>query len=103
MINLKIGGKIKNLRGERGWSQEQLAEKVGVRQAAIAQWENNTEPVPDKHIIKIAELFGVMPYDIDEKMIILNHFPKEIIRWLQESDNQDMIDKVKQLYHESVK
>ncbi len=35
----QIGGRIKDVRQERGWTQEELAQKVGVSRSAVAQWE----------------------------------------------------------------
>ncbi|MBI2308770.1 MAG: helix-turn-helix transcriptional regulator [Rhodocyclales bacterium] len=45
---MKIGLRIKNLREERGYSQGELARRVGVTQPTVSDWENNkTEPTVD--------------------------------------------------------
>ena len=36
---MDVSSKIKSLRTERGWSQEQMAEKLGVSRQAITKWE----------------------------------------------------------------
>lgn len=54
-----IGMNIRLLRKKHKWSQEQLAEKVGVSRQTVAKWENE-EVLPD--ILKgktIAELFQI--------------------------------------------
>lgn len=50
---------LKELRIERGLSQQQLAAKLGQSQSAIAKWElSKTEPTASA-IIKVAKFFGV--------------------------------------------
>ncbi|MBW7901686.1 MAG: helix-turn-helix transcriptional regulator [Rhodocyclaceae bacterium] len=45
---MKIGLRIKKLREERGYSQGELARRVGVTQPTVSDWENNrTEPTVD--------------------------------------------------------
>ena len=56
---MTVGEKILNLRKARGWSQEELAEQVGVTRQAVSRWEAGTaKPDADK-IIAICDLFGV--------------------------------------------
>lgn len=56
---MTIGEKILNMRKARGWSQEDLAEQVGVSRQAVSRWESGTaKPDADK-IIAICDLFGV--------------------------------------------
>ena len=56
---MTIGDKILNLRKARGWSQEELAEQVGVTRQAVSRWESGSaKPDADK-IVDICELFGV--------------------------------------------
>ena len=56
---MTIGEKILNMRKARGWSQEELAERVGVSRQAVSRWESGTaKPDADK-IIAICDLFGV--------------------------------------------
>jgi transcriptional regulator with XRE-family HTH domain len=35
-----MGERIKTLREEKGWSQSELARRVGVERAAVSQWES---------------------------------------------------------------
>lgn len=56
---MTMGEKILNMRKARGWSQEELAERVGVTRQAVSRWEQGSaKPDADK-IISICELFGV--------------------------------------------
>ena len=54
-----MADKIIILRKKNGWSQEELAEKMGVSRQSVSKWEG-AQSVPDlKKILQLAELFGV--------------------------------------------
>lgn len=54
-----MADKIIILRKKNGWSQEELAEKIGVSRQSVSKWEG-AQSVPDlKKILQLAELFGV--------------------------------------------
>ena len=54
-----LADKITELRKKRGWSQEELAEKVDVTRQSVSKWESaQSTPDLDK-ILKLAEIFEV--------------------------------------------
>lgn len=54
-----LGKRIASLRKEKGLTQEQLAEKVGVSAQAVSKWENDIS-CPDITLLPLlADLFGV--------------------------------------------
>lgn len=54
-----LADKIMTLRKSRGWSQEELAEKLDISRQSVSKWENGTSiPEIDK-ILALSELFGV--------------------------------------------
>ena len=54
-----LADKITELRKKNGWSQEELADKLGVSRQSISKWES-AQSVPDmSRILKMSELFGV--------------------------------------------
>ncbi len=56
---MTLGAKIQTLRKQRGMSQEQLAEALGVSRQAVSKWEAE-QSVPDiDKIISICDYFGV--------------------------------------------
>ena len=60
---MNIGKKIKQYRAQYAYTQEQLADKLGVSAQAVSKWENNSA-MPDITLLPaLAEIFGV---SIDE-------------------------------------
>lgn len=56
---MTLGQRINKLRTERKWSQEKLAEAVGVSRQAVSKWELD-EAVPDvSNIISLSKIFNV--------------------------------------------
>ena len=56
---MKIGNRIKELRKQRGITQEQLANSIGISFQAVSKWENNLA-LPDISLAPIlASYFGV--------------------------------------------
>ncbi len=54
-----LADKIINERKKNGWSQEELAEKLGVSRQSVSKWEG-AQAIPDlQKILKLSELFGV--------------------------------------------
>lgn len=61
---MKFGDKLIELRKKNGYSQEELAEKLGVSRQSVSKWEsNNTYPETDK-IVQIANLFDCSMDDL---------------------------------------
>lgn len=55
---MTLGNKLSRLRKQNNYTQEQLAEVLGVSRQAISKWESDvTYPETDK-LIRISELFG---------------------------------------------
>lgn len=56
---MNFSDKFCALRGQSGYSQEQLAEKIGVSRQAVSKWESG-EALPETgKIIQISDFFGV--------------------------------------------
>ena len=56
---MTLGEKILKLRKARGWSQEDLAGRIGVTRQALSRWESDGA-VPDTvNVVQMADLFGV--------------------------------------------
>mgnify|MGYP002518671528 CR=1 FL=1 len=54
-----MSDKIIENRKKNGWSQEELADRLGVSRQSVSKWEG-AQAVPDmKKIIQMSEIFGV--------------------------------------------
>ena len=54
-----LADKIIDLRKKAGWSQEELADKLGVSRQSVSKWEG-AQSIPDMNkILQLSELFGV--------------------------------------------
>ena len=54
-----LADKIIENRKKNGWSQEELADRLGVSRQSVSKWES-TQAVPDmKKIVQLSEVFGV--------------------------------------------
>ena len=54
-----LADKIIENRKKNGWSQEELANRLGVSRQSVSKWES-AQAVPDlKKILQLAEVFGV--------------------------------------------
>lgn len=59
MDQTKIGMFLKKLRNEKGLTQEQLAESIGVSSRSVSRWENGVNMPDLSLVIEMAKLFNV--------------------------------------------
>lgn len=55
----EIGKRIKELRSELGLSQAQLAEKIGVAQNTVAQYESGKSKISIDVLVNLAKVFEI--------------------------------------------
>ena len=53
-----IGRNIRYLRKQSGYSQEQLARKLGITQGSVSQWEQERSTPDTPMLVKLAQIFG---------------------------------------------
>lgn len=51
--------KLLRLRRSRGWTQEELADKIDVTRQALSKWESGAALPDTKNVVALANLFGV--------------------------------------------
>ena len=54
-----LADKIAALRKKNGWSQEELAEQLGVTRQSISKWESAGATPDLERILMMARIFGV--------------------------------------------
>jgi transcriptional regulator with XRE-family HTH domain len=59
-----FGEKIRTIRELRGFSQENVAAKLGIAQNAYSRIETNQTKLDSKMLVKLAEVLEVSPMDI---------------------------------------
>lgn len=59
-----VGKNIKELREEKGYTQKELASKIGVSQGAVYFWEKEINEPTAGYIVKMASIFGVSVDDL---------------------------------------
>ena len=71
-----LGGLVCDQRKQRGWSQTQLAQKVGVSRLWISQLENGKETVEFRLVLKTLRALDLM---LDVSKLAKNPFPGELL------------------------
>lgn len=61
-----FGKRVRTLRDEKGWSQEELAERIGVHRTYLGGIERGHRNVALKNIDKIAKAFELRLSDLFE-------------------------------------
>ena len=101
-----VGEKIADLRKERGLTQENLAETIGVSSQAISKWENNvTMPdimllplIADTLGVTIDDLFGIK-HKVCEKAIPIEETPiavyDQILNTMWNMDGDNPAERIK--------
>ena len=77
-----IGMNLKALRKAKGYSQEEVAEKINVSRQSVAKWENE-ESIPD--VIKCSELANLYEISLDELDTI--KYPLKRNRQIRRTEN----------------
>lgn len=107
---LTFGLRLKTLRESKGYTQEQLGNKIGVRKQTISNWENENVLPSIEQVIKIADIFNctldymfsrVEEYKVntkgldDEQINILVSIIKEFNKYneLKELDDKTILSK----------
>lgn len=57
-MNAEIAARLQRLRKQCGFSQEELAEKIGVSRQAVSKWERGESSPEIENLIALAKLYG---------------------------------------------
>jgi len=66
-----LGDMIHNLRRRKGWTQQQLAERIGTNYSHISKWERGDHIPSEDYLPKLSEALSV-PLDIIKRQIIID-------------------------------
>ena len=74
-MNALLGGRIKALRTAKNYTQEQVAEQLGISRQKYARIENGSNSITLDILAKVAKMLGVTVADItgvlDEKPVVV--------------------------------
>ena len=63
-MNMNLADKIIEERKKNGWSQEELASKLGVSRQAVSKWENGASDPSTSNLLALAKLYGISAEDL---------------------------------------
>lgn len=87
---------LKIIRKDKGITQEQLAETVGVSPQAVSKWEING--YPDASLLPvIAEYLGVSIDELFGNTVEKEHILDEIVRYIKEQPYEEMMQKAMEI------
>ncbi|KKC49848.1 hypothetical protein VE23_11285 [Paenibacillus sp. D9] len=59
-----MGGRLRELRLVRGWTQQQLADVLGIAKSTVSQYENNVNEPDLRMLARLCRLFEVSSDDL---------------------------------------
>jgi len=59
-----LGQRISALRGDRGWTQQQLADRLGISRVAVSHLETDINLPSERTVAILAGLFRMEPHDL---------------------------------------
>ncbi len=97
-IKEQISKNLLKYRKEAGLTQKELAEKLGVKNSAVSNWENNLNSIDIETLAKACEIFGISindMYKTQEEYEILTSHEKRVIRaYRNKPEMQPAVDKL---------
>lgn len=61
---MNIGENFKNIRKQCGLSQQEVADKLQIKQSSVSDWENDVSRPDYEKLIALAELYDVTLYEL---------------------------------------
>lgn len=92
-MSFAIAQKIKSIRNERGFSQEEVADKLGMSRQRYIRIESNQVPITFKVIEEVAKIFDVTPHEITKQSEEQQPL-RVLFREKNMIDHEDVIDKI---------
>ena len=82
IINKNLGERIKVLREEHGFTQQEIADKLEILQGTYANYERGARGIPLNTLKKLCSMYGVRVDDfINEDRLVLENPPDTRMLW----------------------
>ncbi|MCR5787116.1 MAG: helix-turn-helix domain-containing protein [Acholeplasmatales bacterium] len=88
-MNIEIANRLVELRKKYGYSQEELAAKLGVSRQAVSKWERSESSPDTDNLIVLAKLYNVSL----DSLLDTSEPIEETIERVEETQNVNVIDK----------
>lgn len=92
-----IHERIRRLRQERKWTQEELADKLGIQQKQISAYERGANNPSTDVLMKLASVFDVsldyLAFDIDGQSAKVQVKDRELLRYFETIDTFEETEK----------
>ena len=76
---MSLGTEIKRLRVERGYTQQQLGEMLGVQKSAVQKYEKGTvKNLKQETLMKLCQIFDVSPAVFMDALYDTNRLSREV-------------------------
>jgi len=82
---MKIGYRLTELRENKGWTQDQMADALGIKRARYNSWENNIAKPDIDFVDKLAEL-----HKVTADFILGRNIDSSIPEWATTKDVRDI-------------
>ena len=82
-----LGRRISVLRADRGWTQQQLADRLGISRVAVSHLETDINTPSERTVAMLAGLFRIEPHDLVEAtsypVAKSDRLPLVVARWTE--------------------
>ena len=100
MDQVKIGGFLRKLRGEKGLTQEQLAEQLAVSNRSVSRWENGVNMPDFDLLMQIARYYDVSVGEIldgERSGKTIDSKAEDTLQKVADYGNQDKLNYTKRI------
>lgn len=92
-----LGTRIASLRGERGWTQQQLADRLGISRVAVSHLENDINVPGERTVALLAGCFRLEPHelvaDTTYPVAKADRLPVVAARWTEVEHRLDLLER----------
>jgi transcriptional regulator with XRE-family HTH domain len=92
-----LGRRIAALRAERGWTQQDLAERLGVSRVAVSHLETDINTPGERTVALLAGLFRMEPHDLVDStsypVAKADRLPVVVARWTEVEHQLALLDR----------
>ncbi|MEO6987442.1 MAG: helix-turn-helix domain-containing protein [Aquihabitans sp.] len=92
-----LGRRIADLRAERGWTQQQLADRLGISRVAVSHLETDLNVAGERTVALLAGCFGMEPHDLvagtSYPLAKADRLPVVVARWTEVEHQVALLDR----------